>query len=113
MTDRRLRVHRRAVVTVAASVLLMSAAVAASAGGAALVPVANDDRYEATRPGKLVVDAPGVLANDSRALLDYVQLVEGPSKGTLTLKSDGSFTYQPSPGDRADPTSSATASTGR
>ena len=48
---------------------------------------------------KLVVDPPGVLANDinlnpnARALTAH--LVSGPSHGSLLLNEDGSFSYTP------------------
>ena len=47
-------------------------------------------------PG-LTIPAPGVLANDSyRNRNDLtVQLVRGPDNGTLSLNTDGSFTYLP------------------
>src|SRR5512133_803385 len=63
-------------------------------------PVAAADAYAATEDVTLDVPAAtGVLANDSAssgAALAAV-LVAGPSHGQLTLRSDGSFTYQPDP----------------
>jgi VCBS repeat-containing protein len=61
------------------------------------IPVAGNDAYSTDEDVPLVVAAPGVLANDSdveTASLTAV-LVTGPTKGTLTLDSDGSFTYTP------------------
>ncbi|HEC89674.1 MAG TPA: tandem-95 repeat protein, partial [Thermoplasmatales archaeon] len=60
-------------------------------------PVANDDFYDTFENSILNVPAPGVLSNDtdvdSGSLSAY--LVEDVTHGTLTLNSDGSFTYTP------------------
>ncbi|MGG4444087.1 Ig-like domain-containing protein [Brevibacillus fortis] len=60
-------------------------------------PVAVDDTYRANEDTQLTVAAPGVLANDTDADGDSLTalLVTDPSKGTLTLNADGSFTYTP------------------
>lgn len=57
-------------------------------------PSAADDSYTVTAGATLVGPAPGVLANDfdDSGHLAAV-LVTGVSHGTLTLNSDGSFTY--------------------
>lgn len=62
------------------------------------VPVAANDAY--THYGSdtaLIVGPTGVLANDADADADplTVSLVSGPSRGSVTLNPDGSFTYQP------------------
>lgn len=61
------------------------------------LPRANDDYFSATEQHPLVVSAPGVLGNDvdpeSEQLSAY--LVDAPLSGSLTLASDGSFTYTP------------------
>jgi autotransporter-associated beta strand protein/predicted outer membrane repeat protein len=65
-----------------------------------LLPIATNDSYSTGKNRPLVVAAPGVLANDTDpdgGSLSAV-LVRGPSHGTLTLNSDGSFTYTPRPG---------------
>jgi VCBS repeat-containing protein len=63
-------------------------------------PSAGEDAYDATEDEALTVDAAeGVLANDSDANGDDIsaELVDGPSKGTLSLQPDGSFVYDPNP----------------
>jgi hypothetical protein len=62
-----------------------------------LAPVANNDSYSTPENTTLTVAAPGVLANDTdpNGLPLTALLVTGPSDGTLTLNSDGSFTYIP------------------
>ena len=60
-------------------------------------PVAVADTYSANENTTLTVSAPGVLANDSDpnglALTPIVSAY--PQNGSLTLNSDGSFTYVP------------------
>jgi VCBS repeat-containing protein len=60
-------------------------------------PVANDDSYSTPHNTALTVYALGVLGNDTDPELDPLSaiLVSGPSHGTVTLNSDGSFTYEP------------------
>ena len=75
-------------------------------------PVAANDGVFKVRQGKtLKVNAPGLLANDTDPdaqalkvadgntsdtdLAGEVDPVSGPSKGTLTLREDGSFVYKP------------------
>jgi hypothetical protein len=63
-------------------------------------PLANDDRYALDEDTTLSVTAAnGVLANDvdDKGLPLQAVLVEGPAHGTLTLRIDGSFDYQPAP----------------
>lgn len=64
-------------------------------------PIATNDKYGATVEQVLNVSAAnGVLFNDSDADLDVLQavLVSGTSHGTLTLNSNGSFSYTPAAG---------------
>ena len=59
-------------------------------------PIAVDDTYEVPEDTTLIVEAPGVLANDdtSSGPLEAL-LVDGPTNGTVSLNTDGSFTYTP------------------
>jgi len=60
-------------------------------------PVAVADSYNSEEDKTLIVNSPGVLANDydidNNTLTAVLTL--SPDNGTLTLNSDGSFTYQP------------------
>ncbi len=58
-------------------------------------PVAVDDSYSTTQGATLNQGAPGVLSNDSDADLDILTAIKvtDPLHGTLTLNSNGSFTY--------------------
>jgi VCBS repeat-containing protein len=60
-------------------------------------PVAANDSYTLGKNTSLTVAAPGVLANDTDLdgdILTAVKLTD-PLHGTLTLNSNGSFTYTP------------------
>jgi VCBS repeat-containing protein len=65
-------------------------------------PVAVDDAYVVVQDTALVVDAPGVLANDSDGdegtQTLTASLDSGPLHGTLALDPDGSFVYTPDAG---------------
>ncbi|MEO1687087.1 MAG: Ig-like domain-containing protein, partial [Pseudomonadota bacterium] len=59
-------------------------------------PVAAPDRFETDEDTPLTVLGPGVLANDALAGA-ALRLLQGPTRGTLTLRSDGGFDYRPDP----------------
>ena len=63
-------------------------------------PVAANDTYTTPENTTLTVAAPGVLANDSDPSGKPLTaaLVAGPANGTLTLNSNGSFSYTPKAG---------------
>ncbi|MGQ0700640.1 MAG: tandem-95 repeat protein [Panacagrimonas sp.] len=61
------------------------------------VPLAADDAFSTAEETALEVAAPGVLANDADPdgpALGAI-LVTGPANGTLSLNSNGGFTYTP------------------
>ncbi|MGH3088536.1 MAG: Ig-like domain-containing protein [Rubrobacteraceae bacterium] len=60
-------------------------------------PAANNDSYSVKEDKTLNVSAPGVLRNDRDPDGDALtaRRVSGPSKGSLTLRANGSFTYKP------------------
>lgn len=65
-------------------------------------PQAGADAYRTDEATPLIVSAPGLLANDGDHEGDPLTVsttpVTSPSSGTLTLGSDGSFTYTPAVG---------------
>jgi VCBS repeat-containing protein len=60
-------------------------------------PVAQPDSYTTAEDTTLTVPAPGLLANDTDVDGDALTAVQvtGPAHGTLTLNSNGSFSYTP------------------
>jgi parallel beta-helix repeat protein len=63
-------------------------------------PVATDDTYDVSQDTTLNEPAPGVLGNDNDADLDPLTAVldADVAHGSLTLNSDGSFSYTPTAG---------------
>jgi len=63
-------------------------------------PVANPDQYNVPIDGELVVPNPGVLSNDTAPNNEVLtaEVVTAPTKGTLFLSADGSFSYTPNAG---------------
>src|SRR6185312_12399079 len=59
--------------------------------------IVADDAYTTPEDTTLTVSAPGVLANDTDVDGDPLTaiLVDSPAHGTLSLNSDGSFSYTP------------------
>jgi probable HAF family extracellular repeat protein len=62
-------------------------------------PAGVTDAYTLVEDDTLVVDAPGVLANDTDADGDTLTatVVVGPTDGGLVLSANGSFSYVPAP----------------
>jgi len=62
-------------------------------------PVAVNDAFSVLEDQMLLVNAPGILLNDSDVDGDALSavLVTGVTNGTLSLNADGSFTYMPNP----------------
>jgi VCBS repeat-containing protein len=62
-------------------------------------PTANANTYSVTEDNVLTVSAPGVLGNDAdpegQAMTAELVSSVSPSQGTLSLNSNGSFTYTP------------------
>lgn len=63
-------------------------------------PIAVNDAYSGNAGASLIVGAPGVLANDSDPDGNPItaNLSSNPKSGSLTLNSNGSFTYTPNVG---------------
>jgi type 1 glutamine amidotransferase len=71
-----------------------------------VAPVGVADDYTTTEGEALVVDAPGVLANDTDAEGDDLTATSAtqPANGVVELAGDGSFTYVPDAGFTGDDT---------
>jgi large repetitive protein len=59
--------------------------------------MANNNFYITLKQTALTISAPGILANDTGGNLT-AKLVAGPVNGTLSLSTNGSFTYTPTNG---------------
>ena len=91
------------------SAIFVVAAAPASASGFASCgptsttcqPAASDDAYDAVFNKKLVVAAPGVLANDSGPNSTTVDVVDSDTQSmggaTVVVHANGSFSYTPDP----------------
>ena len=68
--------------------------------GGNIAPVAYDDAYSTPMDVTLNVSKPGVLENDTDANNDPLTAIKvsDPSHGSVTLNSDGSFSYTPDTG---------------
>src|SRR5947199_255635 len=77
-------------------------------------PLALDDTYTVNEDATLTVSGPGALGNDSDVDGDSLSavLVSQPTHGTLTLNSDGSFSYAPAATYHGTDTLTSTASAG-
>ena len=93
------RARRRLLVAGLLALLLVPAGPSATVRGAGDPPTAASDAYTTNEDTTLVVDAPGVLANDTDPETDALTAVVASdvSHGTLSLAADGSFTYTPAP----------------
>ncbi|TDI71757.1 MAG: gliding motility-associated C-terminal domain-containing protein, partial [Bacteroidetes bacterium] len=62
-------------------------------------PVANNDVYATNKNTVLIIEAPGVLENDTDPNGDVLSVIgydnTGAQGGTVELNTDGSFTYTP------------------
>ncbi|PSB23629.1 Ig-like domain-containing protein [Stenomitos frigidus] len=62
-------------------------------------PIANADTYSVNKNNTLIINATnGVLKNDTDIDPLTASVVTSPTKGSLTLNSDGAFTYTPNAG---------------
>lgn len=63
-------------------------------------PIAINNTYITGQDAVLSISAPGILVNDADADSDHLTaiLISVPSSGSLTLDSNGSFTYMPGAG---------------
>jgi hypothetical protein len=89
---------RWAVALLAAAVVIGAAGHLTADQARALTLAASPDSYSVSHDHSLDVPKPGVLNNDVGLLGSNVSLVSGVSHGSLTLRSDGSFSYGPAAG---------------
>ncbi len=78
--------------------------VTGAGAGENVAPVAHDDSYSTPMDVTLNVAAPGVLENDTDANGDPLTAIKvsDPPNGSVTLNSDGSFSYTPDAGYTGD-----------
>jgi hypothetical protein len=62
-------------------------------------PLAVDDAYSTTEDVPIIVNAPGILINDSDSESDALTgiVLNGPEHGDLVFSPNGAFTYTPNP----------------
>jgi hypothetical protein len=86
--------------TASDGVLTDTATVTITVSATNTVPLAFNDEYTTTQDSPLMIDAPGILGNDTDVDGDSLTaiLVADVIHGTLTLNADGSFTYSPDVG---------------
>jgi hypothetical protein len=79
------------------------------------VPVAQDDAYQTDEDVTLSRSAPGLLQNDSDPNGDNltVSVSVWPTKGSLSVSADGSFSYTPDANDHGSDSFSYNVSDGR
>jgi hypothetical protein len=77
--------------------MVIVAGLTAPVATAGLLVTARADAYTAVHDRLLSVSAPGVLANDSGIAVTAAGKTN-PAHGTVTVKTNGSFTYQPTAG---------------
>jgi hypothetical protein len=79
--------------------MFMSSAFVATYDNVTVNPLVTDDSYEVNENTNLTVVAPGVLGNDTAVYGSNLVavLVSGPTNGTVSLNTNGGFTYTPAP----------------
>jgi lysophospholipase L1-like esterase len=95
------QVEKRRLVVWSITAISLLIASCSGGGGGTSTPVAAPDIYVYPSTQPLTVSAPGVLKNDTGTSLTAV-LVDAPQAGTLTLNSNGSFTYTSNDGTSSD-----------
>jgi VCBS repeat-containing protein len=77
--------------------MFMTAAFMANYDNVMVAPLAMDDAYSMNQSTTLSIGSPGILANDTPVFGTNLTavLVTGPTNGTLTLSTNGSFAYTP------------------
>jgi len=88
--------RRRPLISILALGMIL-ATITAPGAKAGLLVTANDDAYGVRHDRVLTVAAPGVLGNDSGIGRTAAKLTN-PAHGTVTMNTNGSFTYRPTAG---------------
>jgi hypothetical protein len=90
------RLRQRPFAAAFTAVAILATFLAPTASAGALV-TAHDDSYTVAQDHVLSVASPGVLGNDDGLALTAYRLTN-PANGTVTVNTNGSFTYTPTPG---------------